>query len=645
MRVTLLLAVALVGCGNHERDCENGADDDGDGWRDCSDQDCAAVCGESCANFLDDDGNGLVDCADPACDSSCPNPPGSNEDCANGADDDGDWLVDCGDDDCDPVCDGDADTWIDVDYGGDDCDDDDPGVHPTATELPYDGHDQDCDPATPDDDVDADGFPLASDCDDADGLTFPGAPETCGDATINDCDHTGPDPSRGDCFGERSALTADATVLGSSNDDWAGFAVAGAGDVDGDGHRDLIVGAYGEGEDSTGAAFVVRGPLTGESDLATAAVKWIGESEDDWAGFAVAGGQDLTGDGLPDLAIGAHYDDETGHSGGAVYIVRGGGEGIVELGAAAWAKIVSEEAYDQAGQAIATAGDVNADGFGDLLIGSPLNSKNGNKAGMAHLVYGPIANGALELSEVTYRLVGEQPGDNAGCAVAGPGDLDGDGQSDLVVGVCLTDRGGLDGGGAFQFSTHEDIDRLVSDADGAMVAEAPGDAVGSALAGGDLDNDGLADLLIGAPGWDGDGGEDHGAVYVADGPATTSMNTPDAKITGVAAGDRAGTAVTVVHDLDGDGFGELVIGAPGSDTTGEDAGAVYVMFGPVFGLRSLDEADVQIDGAGAFDFLGQAVAAPGDLDGDGWDDLVVGAPYHDGLAPSGGAAYLFTFGW
>ena len=656
LALVLLFASWCASCGGAGEICDNRIDDDGDGFVDCGDQDCFAVCGEDCDNALDDDGDGLVDCLDDDCDATCPGQFG-DEDCDNGLDDDGDWAVDCLDDDCQPVCDGDNDGFVTAGRGGLDCDDTEARVNPDADEVPYNGLDDDCNPDTSDTDVDGDGVDASevggADCDDDHAATYPGAPETCGDGVVNDCDDPGATFVREDCFVDRSVVTADAVLIGTTTDDWTGSSLASAGDVNGDGYDDLAIGAYGEGA-KHGAVYLVHGPLSGRVDLAQAVVKWTGESEDDWAGFSLAGGSDLTGDGRPDVVIGAQYDDATSNNAGAVYIVNPNTLGLVDL-ADAHTKIVGAHAFDQAGFSVALPGDVTGDGVPDLAIGSLLGAFDESQPGSVHVVPGPISAGEVHLETMDGRIRGQSRNDRTGCDVSGAGDLDGDGVNDLVVGACLVDRNQdaerrEDRGGAFQFSSFTTAPRtLRDDADGSLFGERSGDQLGAAVASaGDVNGDGLGDLIVGAPYFDVPGADeqpvlDVGRAYLVLGPATGVM-APVATFDGLAEGDELGTSVAGLGDLDGDGFDDFAIGAPKHDAGGQDAGAVYVMFGPVGGDSTLADAAFVLTGSSAFDFAGQAVASAGDVDGDGELDLLVGAPFHDGAAPSSGAAYLFTFG-
>jgi len=171
--------------------------------------------------------------------------------------------------------------------------------------------------------------------------------------------------------------------------------------------------------------------------------------------------------------------------------------------------------------------------------------------------------------------------------------------------------------------------------------EGPGrlDRLGSGLAGaGDVNGDGFADLLLGARSWSASDGR--GAAFVVLGPLEGRMTADDGRgvLEGVLEGDAAGSAVAAA-DLDGDGYAELLIGAPG---VAEGAGAVYVVVGPgPEGPRSLADAEGRVDGSGAGDGLGAQLTAEGDLDGDGLVDFIAGAAGDDRAATDAGAAFVF----
>jgi hypothetical protein len=179
-------------------------------------------------------------------------------------------------------------------------------------------------------------------------------------------------------------------------------------------------------------------------------VRLDGETAGDEAGIAVAGAGDVDGDGFDDFLVGAHEESSGGAKAGAAYLLYGSGERLPpsrSLSAAA-ARLTGEAAYDRAGSAVAAAGDVNGDGFGDVIVGASLHNGPSTDSGAAYLLHGPFY-GAIPLSLADAKLVPEPGYTYAGAAVAGTGDVDGDGFDDLAIGARGHDAHGVDAGAAW----------------------------------------------------------------------------------------------------------------------------------------------------------------------------------------------------
>jgi hypothetical protein len=285
---------------------------------------------------------------------------------------------------------------------------------------------------------------------------------------------------------------------------------------------------------------------------------------------------------------------------------------------------------------------VNNDGWTDLLIGAPNYDPGGAvSTGAAYLLYGPHTED-LELDRADAFLMGEATADYAGQRVEGAGDLNGDGFDDMIIAAWGNDSGGSAAGAVYLVNGPVYGDHLLSDADQILVGEEPGDHAGSAVVNaGDMNDDGYGDLFVGSPD-NSTEGSGSGSAYLLHGPVTVdiSMAGADAKIVGSRVGDHVGNAVARVGDVNGDGFQDLAVGAYLEDSGGINAGAVYLMMGPVAGTILVTNSDGGFIGQAESDRAGWSVAGPGDVNGDGIDDVLVGAPDHDSSGDNAGAAYL-----
>jgi hypothetical protein len=394
--------------------------------------------------------------------------------------------------------------------------------------------------------------------------------------------------------GTLDLASADWRFMGESASDQAGKHVAGAGDVDDDGYADILVGAPNLDISATnegGIYLYLGGDLGTVSDvhLYDAHAVLSGEAGGDRVGEAATDAGDIDGDGLSDLLIGASGNDDAGTSAGKAYLVYGdsvGGDLVLSDADFGW---TGEAAGDVAGASVAALGDVDGDGTDDLLVGAWGSDDAASNAGKAYILLGGSlpADGA-PLSSASITLLGEGADDFAAYSAAGPGDVDGDGLGDILLGAYGDAPAGSRSGRSYLVyaSTLSGAATLdLGSADHRFSGEAGSDLSGIRVAGaGDVDNDGLADLMVAAPAND-SAGSNSGKVYLilADNiPATRNLGlaSVDYSFTGEAIGDQAGYGIAGVGDVDGDGFGDMLIGSWGDNTGGLDAGKAYLMRSP-----------------------------------------------------------------
>jgi len=424
-----------------------------------------------------------------------------------------------------------------------------------------------------------------------------------------------------------------------------GSNVAAAGDVNGDGYGDVIVGArlYDNGTADEGAAFIFLGSATGIANGNPGTAATILESNQTPtpsfpASLASAG--DVNGDGFADVIVGADSYDNGQSDEGAAFLFLGSSTGVANGNPATAATVLEgNQGNGRFGFSVDGAGDVNGDGFGDVIAGAWLYSAGQTQEGAAFVFLGS-ATGIPNSNPATpgvAQLESNQVAGELGISVAGAGDVNGDGYSDVIVGALDYAAGQSGEGAAFVFRGSATGIASSNPATAGVAQLETNQAsaqLGSVAGAGDLNGDGYADVIVGSRSYD-DGQSNEGAAWVflgsSSGIANGNPATAWAQLEANQASADFGVCVAGAGDVNGDGYADVVVGAQLYDSGQADEGAAFVYLGGGTGIvdGSPLNAGTRLEANQSGALLGSSVAGAGDVNGDGYSDVIVGAREYD----------------
>jgi FG-GAP repeat/Secretion system C-terminal sorting domain len=402
-----------------------------------------------------------------------------------------------------------------------------------------------------------------------------------------------------------------------------GFSVASAGDMNGDGYSDVIVGAKSY-DTQNGAAFLYTGAATGVDG--TSFTQLQPSTLNAQFGYSVAPAGDVNGDGYSDVLVGAPFYSNVESNEGGAFIYHGAPNGCAEV---AGATLTNSQNGSQMGRCVNSAGDVNGDGFGDVIVSAPNYTNMQSQEGAAYIYHGS----AMGLSANPAAIVESNVASGAlGGAASSAGDVNGDGYSDIVVRSYSFSQGGdlfvYHGSSLGIDTTVQIVLRPDFDIMGYFDWVAPA---------GDVNGDGFGDIVAAASIF-GSGQNDEPAAVVYLGSSDGIVPSP-VTLFESNYGNIGYVFCSSAGDVNGDGYSDVIIGAPDCSFDQSNEGVAWVILGSECGL-DLNSVSL-IDGDTSYAGFGCAVASAGDINGDGFSDVIVGSNAYSNLENNEGAVYLF----